>query len=137
MCKYKLGYLDSLKGRNQETLNFYKNECSDYVVVDEIAYIKGRKAGADEYCTIEKGYISGSLNGQKTDVCQLSNNLIKYNEAYERGYTVYLANYEFEQINNYIQSIDYYLSYGYAKNIQNKKAIFMNIKKMVNTVTLA
>jgi hypothetical protein len=116
----KQGHLDSLKGRNIEILDFYKSECSDYVVVNEIAYMKGRKAGAEESCTTEKGYILGTLNSQKTDVCQMSNNFDKYNEAYERGYTVYLANYQLEQINNYIQSIDYYLSYGYAKNIQKE-----------------
>lgn len=120
----KQGHLDSLKGRNVEILNFYKSECGDHVVVDEIAYMKGRKAGAEEYCTTEKGYILGTLNSKKTDVCKLSNNVNKYNEAYERGHIVYFANYQLDQINNYIQSIDYYLTYGYARNI--KKELIAN-----------
>ncbi|MBR1925121.1 MAG: DUF2799 domain-containing protein [Ruminobacter sp.] len=107
-----VGYQDGVNGHASSRFNEYVSACAKYVNVDKAAYDAGRKQGADVFCTNDRAYQMGSANEGVTDICSISSNYHNFKTYYTRGINVYNECKPLYDTDDYIKSIDEYISDG-------------------------
>lgn len=99
-----IGYQSGVNGQSYSVLSEYQSACSKYVFVDTAAFDRGRRTGADVYCTNDNGFSFGANGSAVSDVCRMSSNQANFSMYYKRGKTKYLANKQLSDVDNLIRT---------------------------------
>ncbi len=99
---YERGYADGTKGVGSHMLREYIDACHKVVAVDQNGYMRGRREGAEVYCTNENAFSLGTQNTSVSDICSVSSNANNVNKYYKRGHAVCSAREYLAKIDEYI-----------------------------------
>lgn len=86
---HQIGVIDGSKGREYHYIAKHNKACSEYGIKPDFdLYNKGRSEGLKFFCTREKGFKEGEINGANGSVCppELKNAFL---EGYQVGIQIY------------------------------------------------
>jgi len=84
-----IGFGDGVAGRQADYINAHREACSEVgVVPDYEAWLRGRAAGLQQYCTPQNAYIIGRNGNRMSPVCS-PDQRYSLNNAYDWGFQYY------------------------------------------------